>query len=74
MQVTNDTMRRVPPNGRIAVVAVLIGIAVVSGRLAAQSPAASPAVPDAAAIENRESKIENPNAQFTVRRRRRAGV
>ena len=29
MQVTNDTMRRVLPNGRIAVVAVLIGIAVV---------------------------------------------
>ena len=37
MQVTDDTMRRVLPNGRIAVVAVLIGIAVVPGRLAAQS-------------------------------------
>ena len=49
MQVTNDTMRRVPPNGRLAVIAMLIGIAVVPGRLAAQSPAASPAVPDAAA-------------------------
>ena len=49
MQVTDDTMRRVPPKGRFAVVAVLIGIAVVQGRLAAQSPAASPAVPDAAA-------------------------
>ena len=33
MQVTNDTMRRVPPNGRIAVVAVLIGIAVVPNSL-----------------------------------------
>jgi hypothetical protein len=42
-------MRRVPFHGRIAVVAVLIGIAVVPGRLAAQSPAASPALPNAAA-------------------------
>ena len=62
MQVTNDTMRRVPPNGRIAVVTVLIGIAVVPGRFAAQSPAASP---DAAA-QPTVSIRQGPNAP-TVR-------
>jgi hypothetical protein len=65
MQVTNDTMRRVPPNGRIAVVAMLIGIAVVPDRLAAQSPAASPAVPVAAA-QPTVSIRKGPNAP-TVR-------
>ena len=54
-----------PPNGRIAVVAVLIGIAVAPGRLAAQSPAASPAVPDAAA-QPTISIRKGPNAP-TVR-------
>ena len=65
MQVTNDTMRRVLPSGRIAVVAVLIGIAVVPARLAAQSRAASPAVPDAAA-QPTVSVRTGPNAP-TVR-------
>jgi len=64
MQVTNDTMRRVLSNGRIAVVAVLIGIAVVPAQLAAQSRAASPAATDAA--QPTVSIRQGPNAP-TVR-------
>jgi hypothetical protein len=65
MQVTDDTMRRVPLKGRIAAVAVLIGIAVVPARLAAQSRAGSPAVADAA-DQPTVSIRQGPNAP-TVR-------
>jgi hypothetical protein len=65
MQVTDDTMRRVPPNGRVAVVAVVIAIAVVPARLGAQSRPASPVAADAAA--QRAVSIRNGPDAPTVR-------